>query len=778
MVSIRTTWYRTRSRLKIHSRCWLFVGLLIPTTATAADARPSPHRHIPAKNLVAYFEFDGLDAHADAWNRTATHAALVKTKAGAMISELAKQAAEWLLKDWPPFTGADLIAVHEHLIRHGFEFAVYTNGRGAYLLTCVVNDFGNQKLHPRLKHVNQAFEFLMNDTKIRIRGRDVYMIDDGAEPGEWRPVEEPFPLPLLKKPANVRAAAPWFASWFEGNNLILVAGQSEAMNDVPDPNGSKTLARAQMGLVAAILDTTNGRQPNVETHASYKAAITEGNDLKGFEAVGLFFMQFVDGNSLKITPPVIAAGPDVPLVDKDLRQTVGEVVDLPPVFTENDLALVKHETPSVRPLPDVTLETKRKSGETEDTLLTPAQIAALGLNETKGVIVRFGFQGEAFLTDLRIEAPSPRKGINAWFDQPSFRKNQLPPLQGVSTFAVGSLDLDKTYQSLLELSSSLDPSVSEDLRHVAKIVHEYSHVRLRENLLRLLGPTLCVYLAPVRPGDRTSKDKSDPTAYVFLAGLKDAVAFGKSLDMMVTQFNEDLAPDHADIGQKPGDRKSSSCFLEKLPAPESGYRLTASAAAKLGLAAGVQPTIIMGKSFVAVAATPELAREALASEAREDHGSKPTGKLVHAFEGLPGDVTFLGVADHRDSHVPHWIAKLPGLTQLPVNMSQEEDLDNASPWSLLDMFCLPSPGRFHVKFDKTRIPEEDDLSPFLFPSVLAATVDERGLRFISRGAFPLALLANNAAINYYFFFGWTNYEGFRFKETLDVRVFGLDPSQL
>jgi hypothetical protein len=259
--------------------------------------------------------------------------------------------------------------------------------------------------------------------------------------------------------------------------------------------------------------------------------------------------------------------------------------------------------------------------------------------------------------------------------------------------------------------------------------------------------------------------------------LKDAVAFGKVLDMMVTQFNEDLAPDHADIGQKPGDRKSPSCFLEMLPAPATGYRLTSSTASKLGFAAGVRPTIMMGKSFVAVAATPELAREALASEAREDHGWKPTGKLVHAFEGLPGDLTFLDVADHRDSGVPHWIAGLPGITQLLVNMSQEQDLDDASPWSLLDMFGLPSPGRFHVKIDNTRIPEADDLRPFLFPSVLAATVDERGYRFISRGAFPLALLANDAAVKASFWLGWTYPEGFRFKETLDIRIFGFDPSQ-
>ena len=48
------------SRPSRHAHCWLFLALLISTTANAADARPSPHRHVPAKNLIAYFEFEGL----------------------------------------------------------------------------------------------------------------------------------------------------------------------------------------------------------------------------------------------------------------------------------------------------------------------------------------------------------------------------------------------------------------------------------------------------------------------------------------------------------------------------------------------------------------------------------------------------------------------------------------------------------------------------------------------------------------------------------------------
>jgi hypothetical protein len=86
------------------------------------------------------------------------------------------------------------------------------------------------------------------------------------------------------------------------------------------------------------------------------------------------------------------------------------------------------------------------------------------------------------------------------------------------------------------------------------------------------------------------------------------------------------------------------------------------------------------------------------------------------------------------------------MTQMIVNMSQEDELDNASPWCFLDLIGVPRPGGFHVKIDRSQTPRADDLRPFLFPSVLAATVDERGYRLISRGAFPFALLGNEAEI--------------------------------
>lgn len=186
---------------------------------------------------------------------------------------------------------------------------------------------------------------------------------------------------------------------------------------------------------------------------------------------------------------------------------------------------------------------------------------------------------------------------------------------------------------------------------------------------------------------------------------------------------------------------------------------------------------MVGKSFIALAATPDLAREALASENRVDHRWQPTGKLVNAFEGLPDDLTFLAVRDHRGSQVPEWIANLPYVAQLLINMSQEDDLDNASPWCFLDLIGVPRPGGLHVKIDPSQVPRADDLRPFLFPSVLATAVDERGCRLISRGAFPFALLANETQIKSWFGVGWTSDEGLRFKENTKFTIFGLDPTE-
>ena len=51
-------------------------------------------RYVPLKDLLAYLEFDGLDAHADAWHASAAYKLLNDTKLGTLLEDLALQAIE------------------------------------------------------------------------------------------------------------------------------------------------------------------------------------------------------------------------------------------------------------------------------------------------------------------------------------------------------------------------------------------------------------------------------------------------------------------------------------------------------------------------------------------------------------------------------------------------------------------------------------------------------------------------------------------------------------
>ena len=61
-------------------------------------------RYVPLKDLLAYLEFDGLDAHADAWRASAAYKLLNDTKLGTVLEDLALQGIEIIQETTPPRT--------------------------------------------------------------------------------------------------------------------------------------------------------------------------------------------------------------------------------------------------------------------------------------------------------------------------------------------------------------------------------------------------------------------------------------------------------------------------------------------------------------------------------------------------------------------------------------------------------------------------------------------------------------------------------------------------
>ena len=188
--------------------------------------------------------------------------------------------------------------------------------------------------------------------------------------------------------------------------------------------------------------------------------------------------------------------------------------------------------------------------------------------------------------------------------------------------------------------------------------------------------------------------------------------------------------------------------LERLPGAAPGYRLTSPSRLVFWLNDDVQPTILVGKSYVALAVNAERAAEALAFEQGGGGRWRPTGELIEAFECLPEKLTFLSIGDSRDSVVPDTIAQLPSIVQLlshwPGGLRRcptRRCRRTSSPCS-----ASRGQGASGVRIDPARIPRAEDLRSHLFPSVLAAAVDDRGIRFISREAFPFACVGNRTYV--------------------------------
>ena len=653
-------------------------------TARGADATA---RYIPAAGLAAYVEFDGLDGHADDWKATAAYAALNKTPAGAMIEDVAAQLlAEWL-KDLPGGrrAGPEVVALHEQLIRRGFACGLDEAGAA----TVVIRGGGREE----------------------VRDRFARLIRLATDAGDAKPAG-----PIRVRGRSLRATPQGVSWWIEGDDLILVSGKPEAR-------------------AGAVLDALEGRQPSAETHPTRVALVKAEVD---FEPDGLFF---AERKALGAVAALSAAGPAEAVEFKAL--------DLPAAKYPNDdvkyLAPPAPTGPQPAPAPKVHAPAPQappaapapaipEHAPDKDRPAAPPEVragaepAAETLEGVERVEGRWGFRGKALAGDVRVVAPAPRKGWAALADQPAFRKDRLPPIpEGVGSFTVVAIAPGKVYGRGLMLLDAIDPDAKGQFRAVEGALADATGVSLRDDLLAHLGPTLTVFTVPARPKELRKQEKADERDPVILAEMADAAAFTRALDAAAAGVDRALKA-------APG---GSPLELRPLPAPARGY--------SLGPAPGfltpwplakTRPTVMLGKRFVAFAATPEEATAALAAEAGTARRWTPAGELAERFARLPGALVFLDVVDPHAGSLTGLIANLPGLVQFLGNTAANPDAERSPLAGVLGAFGLPAPGAFLVRIDPAREVKVEDLEAHLFPNLLAASVDDRGVRIIGRGSIP------------------------------------------
>ena len=224
------------------------IGLASGQEATKAY-RPAPlARYFPGRDLVAYAEFDGLDAHREAWEKTAAHRLLTETTTGAMLEQSAARLLDMALAQQPGISvgGRDLVALGEHLLRSGY--AVGINGAGGAepprCLAVVIRGAATGKARAIIDRLLRAGEHPRAPVKTveKPGGRKVNVLGNPARGGKvW---------------------------WSEGDDLVV---------SLVAPNG-----------VDAIIAALDGGEPNALGHPT-RAALSRGADEPGFVPVGLAF---------------------------------------------------------------------------------------------------------------------------------------------------------------------------------------------------------------------------------------------------------------------------------------------------------------------------------------------------------------------------------------------------------------------------------------------------------------------------------------------------------
>ena len=205
------------SRMRV---AWLWAMGLV--SLIALDAVPAePARLLPASGLTFYVEYDGLDAHSDAWKASAAREILVEKSAGSTMLGVERQILDAIFKvafSESKMTGADFMALQDHLVSQGFAFATYEDD-GESSTVFVLKGFGGQGGLDRFEGLLRGLLRMEPNARFpdptRSRNRDLRGFGGWKLAGAEPPAPEP-PLNPFQSGSNAETSA---------DRLDLVAGR-------------------------------------------------------------------------------------------------------------------------------------------------------------------------------------------------------------------------------------------------------------------------------------------------------------------------------------------------------------------------------------------------------------------------------------------------------------------------------------------------------------------------------------------------------------------------
>jgi prepilin-type processing-associated H-X9-DG protein len=568
------------------------VGLV--SSAPAEAQSTSLARYAPSNELLAYAEFDGIDAHKVAWKKTAAYRLLNETTLGVMLEELASQGFDKAFASAPGADrpkGAQAVKVLEAILQNGFAVGLLAKPPEQPRALVVIRNGARGEIRAMLDALLATSKAGGPKDQSR-RGRTLHQTRDLV----W---------------------------WVEKTDVVLINAPVEFSDKVFDALEGKIKNAVQHPIRVELTKRENGIEP--------------------------VLIAFADPTKLPGLPP---------------------------------------------------------------------DAKAMGLDGVKRLDFRWGFQNEALVSNLRVIAPKPRKGVLALFDQPTFGKAKLPPLPASLTgFMALSIDADQAYDQILAVRRAAAPQAPDDAAALDRKFRDLTGLRLREDVLARLGPQIGVYLrssggvAPAGPAMQLPE-------VTIVAQIDDANAFGKTLDTLAASVNKQLK---AAPGQGPKPQ------VVKLAGGRPGYFFDLPPGSTP--IPGVAPTFLIAKGYFIASSTKDGAEQAASAVARPAERWAATGPFQTTLDRLPPKMVLLNVSDPRATF-PAQITGLPNmLALLEQSIGRARQTPGAAGQPARD-------GGSPIHINPNVVPSADSLAKRLFPNSTALAVDDQSIQLVSRSSIP------------------------------------------
>jgi len=330
--------------------------------------------------------------------------------------------------------------------------------------------------------------------------------------------------------------------------------------------------------------------------------------------------------------------------------------------------------------------------------VTIGQMAqATGLDGLKAVVIRSGFDGEATVTDVRVETVENPKGLLSIGHQTSMTLAELPPLpQKLNGFGAASFDpaafFDTVKSTVDEVVKLGPPEAKRDLDETVGRVRETIGLNLKADLLEPLGHVMCVY--------NDSAQGPFGLGLTVAFSVDDADKLRTSLDTLLERAGRQFPPDQLSV------RRTTKHGREIVT---------------LEIAEAVaNPSYVVTDKWLVVSIVPQAVETFLLRTDGKLPAWKAEGDLAKALQGVPKEFTRVSVSDPRDTY--RLIGGLAPLVLPAVRRFAAE--------------ARPGGGEVNLAVAVADLPPAELIAQPLFPNVSVGYVENGVLVSRTRSSLP------------------------------------------